>query len=469
MNRRQLFATVSAVAVVGFVVRLPAAPGAPSRSKDRPPNILFVVSDDHMHDALGCAGHPVLKTPHLDRLAADGVRFTHCFSPNPICTPSRACILTGQDSWINGSVTFGRAIKPTSPTWPKLLAAAGYETFYTGKWHNDGRPSTRGFTSGANIWLGGMYDHRRIPLVDYGQPKKARKFRGTFSSTAFADATIKFLEHRPKDRPFAVFLSFTAPHDPWVPPRPYDRMYDMWDMPVPVNFAQTPPFRAQDNFPSLRDQRQLPWPRFRWAVRAGLTQYYGMITQMDAQIGRVLDKLDELNLADDTLVIFVGDHGYSMGSHGFVGKQTMYEEGIRTPLIVRYPRLRRGPPTHDALTTLMDICPTILEAAGVEVPDGVEGRTLLGYYQGRDDPRREQIFAGFASRHKPSYHRMVTRCVRTERYKFIQHLLTDEVELFDLKEDPHEMNNLAGKPEHPALQAELRRKLMAWRAEVDDR
>ncbi|MCZ6792147.1 MAG: sulfatase-like hydrolase/transferase, partial [Planctomycetota bacterium] len=319
----------SVIAMSCLLAALPAASsGTGALPPDRGPltrlNVVLLLSDDHMLTALGCAGNPRIRTPHLDRLAASGVRFTHCFSPNPICTPSRACLLTGQDSWTNGCTFFGKPIAGSSPLWPRLLADAGYETFFTGKWHNDGRPSTRGFTAGADIFVGGMYDHRRLPVVQYGEPRKSRRPASKYSSTLFVDAAIRCLEHREGDKPFALFVSFTVPHDPWVPPPGYSGTYRPADMPVPANFRPEPPFRFdREKFPRLRDQSQLPFPRTRKDVRQALARYYAMITHMDAEIGRLLEKLKEKNLAGRTLVIFTSDHGYSMGSHGFVGKQTM--------------------------------------------------------------------------------------------------------------------------------------------------
>ncbi len=429
-------------------------------------NVVILISDDQMLHALGCAGNQAIKTPHLDRLAGDGVLFTRCFSPNPICTPSRACILTGQDSWTNGCVFFGEPIRESSPLWPRLLAQAGYDTFFAGKWHNDGQPSTRGFTCGAEIFVGGMFDHGQIPVIQYGQPKKARKPAQKYSSELFVDAAIRFLDRRDAGRPFAVYVAFTVPHDPWTPPGEYATMYAPDEMPVPANFMPRPPFQMHPSFPTLRDQRQLPFPRTKADVRRALSQYYGMITHMDVQIGRLLEVLDQQGLAEDTLVIFVSDQGYSLGSHGFVGKQTMYEEGLITPLILRYPRLRRGPPTCDALVSLVDLFPTICEAAGVDVPETVEGQSLLGLYQGKVEKLRDQVFASF---HSPTKHFMSTRCIRTERHKLVQHLLTGEVELFDLATDPLELKNLAGRSDHAKLQEQLTEKLMAWRNQVPER
>jgi arylsulfatase A-like enzyme len=437
-----------------------ACPAASDAAEPGPANVLLIISDDHMLDALGCAGNPAIQTPHLDRLAGDGVLFTRCFTPNPICTPSRANILTGQDSWTNGCIFFGEPIRESSPLWPRLLARAGYDTFFTGKWHNDGQPSTRGFTCGAEVFVGGMYDHAHLPVIQYGQPKKARKPAQKFSSELFVDAAIRFLDQRDGDRPFCIYLAFTAPHDPWIPPGEYATMYAPEEMPVRANFMPRPPFQMHPSFPTLRDQRQLPFPRTEPDVRGALTQYYGMITHMDAQIGRLLAKLDREQLTPNTLVLFLGDHGYSMGSHGFVGKQTMYEEGLITPLIVRYPRLQRGGPTCDALVSLVDLFPTICEAAGVEVPETVEGQSLLRLYQGKVAKIRDHLFATF---HSPTKHYMSTRCIRTERYKLIQHLLTGETELFDLAADPLELHNLAGNPEHARLQSQLTARLMAWR------
>lgn len=427
------------------------------------PNIVFLLSDDHTHDALSSAGHPVVKTPNLDRIAREGVRFTHCFVPNPICTPARAAILTGQDNWTNGVYFFGIPINESSPLWPKQLASAGYETFYTGKWHNDARPEERGFTHGANIWLGGKYDHSALPVVQYGKPRNSREPLDAFSSNAFVDAAIEFLDARQRREataPFCLYVSFTTPHDPWFPPRKYSSLYEPKKIPLPKNFMVRPPFKIHESFPELRDQRQVPFPRTQENVRQALSQYYGLITQMDDQIGRLLDKLNALNLKENTLVMFVGDHGYSLGSHGFVGKQCMYEEGIRTPLLVRFPPWRRATPTNDALVSLIDLFPTLCEAADIHVPKTVEGRSLRKLYQGNEklENQRLEIYAAF---HSPDRHHMSTRCIRTRRHKYIQHLLMGEEELFDLLTDPHELHDLSENPQFKTLRAKLQHKVVA--------
>lgn len=428
-------------------------------------NILLLMSDDHHHAALSCAGAQV-RTPNLDRLAAEGVRFTHCFVPNPICTPARAAIFTGQDNFTNGCYFFGMPIKGESATFAELLSEAGYETWFTGKWHNDGEPWTRGYTSGGPVWRGGVYNHRALPVFEWGGKKRSPA--GKYSSEFFADAAIEFLQGRGEEaKPFCMVMSFTVPHDPWFAPPPFDAMYDPRDMEVPANFMAKPPFKFDAaTFPGLRDQQQIPWPRPQWAIKAALAQYYGMLTHLDGQIGRVLDELQRQGVAEETLVIFVGDHGYSMGSHGFVGKQTMYEEGIRTPLLLRLPQTKRGSrAVNDALVSLMDLMPTICEAAGVGVPATGEGRSLLGLYRGESDWPRDRIFAAFES---PERHGMTTRAVRTKRHKYIQHLITGEAELYDLEADPLEMRNLIKSEQHAKLRGDLEASLNEWRREIGD-
>jgi arylsulfatase A-like enzyme len=203
-----------------------------------------------------------------------------------------------------------------------------------------------------------------------------------------------------------------------------------------------------------------PFPRTPEGVRDVRSRYYGTITHDDQQIGRILDKLDQKQMTDNTLVIFLADHGISLGAHGISGKQIMYDEGIHLPLIIRYPRLKRGRPKNTNLVSLIDIFPTLCEAAGVEVPESIEGRSLLGPYQGKGHWDRECIFSSFVS---PVKHRLNIRCVRTQCFKLIHHLTTDEIELYDLLNDPYELNNLAGVESFADIQRQLTLQLAAWR------
>lgn len=449
-------------------------PASTAANSGERPNVLLIVADDQAHNDLGVAGHSLLKTPNLDRLAREGVHFTHAFSPNPICTPSRAALLTGQDCWTNGCYFFGLPIRDSSVQFATLFSRAGYECFYTGKWHNDGWPSQRGFTSGEYICRGGAPLSRggqaRPVVTDFGG--KNRRQIERFSTTLFTDAAVRFLEHRQAgDTPFLMAVSYTVPHDPWMPPGNYATMYEPAKIPLPPNFMPRPmngatPFRWFTDWhgTNLRDEALMPFPRTPEGVRDIRSRYYGTIAHMDREIGRILDTLDAKELAGRTLVVFLADQGISLGAHGFSGKQTMYEEGIRLPMIVRYPKLKRGRAKVSKLVSLIDVFPTLCEAAGVDVPETVEGTSLLGLYQGRADWSRDRIFAAF---HSPTRHRLISRCIRTERHKLIHNLTTDEVELYDLETDPYELNNLAGRESHSDLQGRLAAELLAWRKRVE--
>lgn len=423
---------------------------------DDRPNIVLLLSDDHNHRALGCSGNAGIRTPHLDRLAAEGVYFQRCFTPNPICTPSRACLYTGQDSWTNGVTFNGKAIREESPLLPRLLAAAGYETSFIGKWHNDGLPWTRGYATGGRCWIGGEFDHFRIELTPFGKTLADRRPAGVYSSVAFTDDAVAYLEED-HDRPFLMVLAYTVGHDVFRAPPGFEGKYAPGEVPLPPNFLPKPPF--EQFFPQIRDETVLPFPRTETSVREATAEYYAMIEHLDGQIGRILAAMKENGLESNTLVVFGSAKGLSLGSHGIVGKQTMYEEGLRTSLIVRHPTLKPASHTQDALVSNMDLLPTICEAAGVAIPAGVEGRSLLGLYDGSRTERRERLFFSY---HDPNRF-TVTRAIRTERHKLVLHLVTGERQLFDLESDPYEIENLAGRPEWAGIERELERELTRWR------
>lgn len=419
-------------------------------------NVVLLLSDDHNHRALGCSGNPVIRTPHLDHLADEGVYFQRCFTPNPICTPSRACLYTGQDSWSNGVTFNGKPVREESPLLPKLLAAAGYETSFIGKWHNDGLPWTRGYATGGRCWIGGEFDHFRIELTPFGKKLADRRPAGVYSSTAFTDDAVAYLGGG-RDRPFLLVVAYTVGHDVFRAPPGCEGKYAPAEVPLPPNFLPKPPF--EQFFPQIRDETVLPFPRTEASVREATAEYYAMIEHLDGQIGRILAALEGNGLGSNTLVVFGSAKGLSLGSHGIIGKQTMYEEGIRTSLIVRHPALKPVSHTQDALVSNMDVLPTICEAAGIAIPAAVEGRSLLGLYDGSRTERRERLFFSY---HDPNRF-TVTRAVRTERHKLVQHLVTGERQLFDLGRDPYEIENLAGRPEWAEIEGKLERELIQWR------
>ena len=429
--------------------------GSLAVAEDDRPNFLIILSDDHNYRALGCSGNKAIMTPHLDRLAKEGVYFNRCFTPNPICTPSRACIYTGQDSWTNGVTFNGKAIKEDSPVLPKLLANAGYETAFVGKWHNDGKPWTRGYTTGGRCWAGGKFDHFEMDVTPFGGEAKDRVKADRYSTTLFTDDAVEYLE-QDHETPFCLVLAYTVAHDDFLAPPGYEGKYSPESIPLPPNFMAKPPFEQFN--PTIRDERELPFPRVGKSIREATAEYYAMIEHMDQNIGRMLSVLNEKEIEKNTVVIFCSVKGLSMGSHGIIGKQTMYEEGLRTSLIVRHPKLKAAEDVNSELVSSTDILPTVCEAAGIPIPGAVEGESLLGLYKGTGKPRTQLFF----SYHDPT-RSTVTRAIRTKHHKLIHHLVTGERQLFDLMKDPIEMANLAGTPELKSLEDSLTEKLEKWR------
>lgn len=448
-SRRQFLGTAAGTALGLMTAHTPRASAAPDR-----PNLLLIVSDDHHFRALGTESRGLIHTPNLDRLAAEGTHFTHCYVSNPICTPSRATMLTGQYGFRNGVTFFGHPIHDASPRWPQLLADAEYRQIgYTGKWHNDQRPLHHGFTAMRHTFLGGMHDYDRIPVVQGSDDPRAYVNRNP--TEVFTDGALDLLESF-RGGPFALQLSFTAPHDPRVAPPAYEAMYPPEAMPLPPNYMAQP--RFDPGTLDIRDEKLLERPLDPMEIRRETGRYYAMITHMDAQIGRVLEWLESRGQFDNTLIAFVGDNGLTLGAHGLLGKQTLLDDGVRVPLIVRGPGVARGA-RCDALVDVMDLMPTLCEAGGAPVPEGVDGRSLWPHLRDAAAPGRDTVFGHYED---------LFRSVRTRHYKYIHHLKTVREELFDLGADPYELHDIAGIPAHAETQTNLRNRLTQWRADMGD-
>ncbi len=429
-------------------------PAAPESKPKARPNVLLIVSDDHWYDALGCAGHPIVRTPNLDRLASQGVRFTHAFVEIPICTPSRAAFLSGRYGPGNGVTFFSHKIKDVA-FWPEVLTTAGYQTAATGKWHNDGRPGTHGFSWTRNVFLGGMCDYTDPKLIQ-GLDDKPQVVKGNITEL-ITDAAVGFLAERDQNRPFFLYVAYTAPHDPRTPPPRYEQMYPAAKMPLPDNFMSAPPF--DPGTLDIRDEKLLDRPLEPSEVRREIGRYYGLITHLDSQVGRILKELDERNLDDNTIVVFMGDNGLTLGSHGLLGKQTLYDEGVRVPLIIRHPAGRLRGEVRDALVGLLDIFPTVCEWTKTPTPEGLDGRSLAALYAGSAPKVRDEVYGRYDN---------LFRSVRTDRYKLIQYLALGKLELFDIQKDPLELNDLADDPAMKATRDDLLARLMKWREVQND-
>ncbi len=448
--------------LIGLALALGAAARTSSLAAPadtRPPNILLIVSDDQRADAIGAYDNPHIETPHLDRLVREGVSFRNAYCMGSmhgaVCQPSRAMLNSGR--------TLYRAPLDLQsvPILPEVLRKAGYTTFGTGKWHNGRASFARGFSKGRAIFFGGMSNHLKVPIVDLitdGQSKRFGPVRtgDRFSSELFADAAVDFLEHHPPDKPFYCYVAFTAPHDPRMPPAAYHARYQQSPPPLPANFMPQHPFN--NGWLTGRDESLAPWPRTPEIIRQQLGEYYGMISHMDAQVGRILRALEAAGHRRRTIIIFTSDHGLALGSHGLLGKQNLYEHSMKSPLIVVGP----GIPSQrsiDALVYLFDLFPTICHLAHATIPQGVEGRDLVPLWRGDATAVHNSLFTAYENSQ---------RAVRDTRWKLIRYPRINKTQLFDLQNDPNELTDLAGDPQHQPTVDRLMQSLRAWRQRVGD-
>ena len=437
------------------------------------PNVLFIMADDHRHDAIAACGNPCVRTPHLDALIASGTHFRRNYMlgglSGAVCVPARAALHTGSHPFrasvgahVDGYRDLLR-LRPDKALMAETFREAGYHTFATGKWHNCRASFARSFADGANIFFGGMSDHDRVPLHDFDAtghyPDDANYIGDGFSSDLFADAAIDFLNGYSAEAPFFLYLSFTAPHDPRTPPEGY--AYDPAAVDLPTNFASEHPFDNGDM--RLRDEVLADFPRTESEVRQHIADYYGMIEHMDAKIGQVLAALEASGYADNTLVVYTADHGLAVGQHGLMGKQNMYEHSVSVPLVVRGAGVPSGKAV-DALSLTYDIYPTLCELAGIEVPNSVESSSLVPLMHDGHSVLHETVY---------SHYKDIQRMVGDGRWKLIRYYRSadgqagsERVQLFDLANDPWEMNDLSEREE--AHVARLQGALDGWMRAVGD-
>jgi arylsulfatase A-like enzyme len=428
-----------------------------ARRSVRKCNVLFLFADDQRFDTIRALGNGDIFTPHLDSLVKRGISFRNAYimggNSGAVCMPSRAMLLTGRGLYhIEGQ---GGSIPEIHVMLPELFRKDGYTTFGTGKWHNGREAFARCFTDGAEIMFGGMSDHWNVPVYHF-DPTGAYETKipviedplhsnrvtlqgydhiteGKHSSELFADATIDFLERHDSSNPFFLYVSFTAPHDPRSMPEEFLEMYDPQKIPLPKNFMPQHPFDNGEM--EVRDEQLAGFPRTAEEVHRHLVEYYAMITHLDAQIGRILEALKRTGQTDNTLIIFTGDNGLAVGQHGLMGKQSVYEHSVHVPLVMCGPDIPRGE-SRNALCYLIDILPTVCELTGRSIPDSVEGKSLNPVIRKEREGVRDAVYFTYKN---------CQRALRKGRWKLILYNVKGEkhVQLFDLEDDPWEMNNLA--------------------------
>jgi arylsulfatase A-like enzyme len=414
------------------------------------PNVLFLFADDMRADSIGALGNPVVKTPNLDRLVRRGVSFTnaYCMGGNSpaVCTPSRNMLLSGQ-AFFRWKDHRSPLLPPGRPAGllcpgeglnvPASFQQAGYQTYHHGK---------KGNTA--------LEIQARFEINKYLQDDLADRVDGE-PGRQIADEAIAFLTQRQDSRPFFMYLAFGNPHDPRVAAEKYLGLYSRDQIPLPKNFLPQHPFDNGEM--TIRDEKLSPWPRTEAEIRRHLHEYYAVISGLDHHIGRVLAALEAAGQLDNTLILFSADQGVAIGSHGLLGKQNLYEDGMKVPLIFAGPGIAPG--RSDALVYLLDLYPTLCELTGATPAAGIDGRSFAGILQGRAKAAREDLFFAY---------RDVQRALRTDRYKLIRYPQIHRTQLFDLSVDPEETHDLAADPAQAALIADLTARLEARQRQFGD-
>ncbi len=446
------------------------------------PNILFIMTDDHVTKALSCYGSRLMETPNLDRIADEGMRFDNCYVTNSLCAPSRATILTGKYGHKNGVTEniFGskEPFDGSQQTVPKLMQSAGYQTALVGKWHLQSTPT------GFDYWI-------RLPGQGrYNNPEFIEKGGNRFSVDGYVtdiinDYTIDTIEDfRQNSDPFIVFSHHKAPHRGWVPPARYSDLFSDRDLPEPetlyddyssrahpadhadMKISEMPDFSAQEA-DTDRERKQIKYQKY-------AKHYLATIKAFDDNVGELLDHLDQTGLAENTVVIYTSDNGMFVGDHGWFDKRFMYEESLHIPLLVRYPKEIPAGTVSDQHVLNLDFPETFLDYAGASIPSDMQGRSIRPILRGKKNINwRDSIYYHYYE--YPGPHTVLPHYgVRTDRYKLMYfypsdgHDFSGAWELFDLEKDPFEVNNVYGESAYQDIQKELKQELARLRREYDD-
>lgn len=447
-------AVVIGVALVAtWAASATAVVGAATAGVNARPNLVVISSDDHRWDGLGAAGHPTIQTPHLDRLARIGVHFRQATVNVSQCLPVRGSLLTGLPAHAHGAYSHHHrapeASRPESfsdlPTVPSLLAGAGYRTVLIGKWHLDSDPWRVGFDR-TGTWLPAGAGPYESPLLHRGESREPVTVPG-FTQEIFAGEAVEFLtSEAARERPFLLWLAFTAPHAPFEPnPERIRALYRG----IPPGDLRPP------GFPS--DIPGNDWLHYAEAV-----------SHLDEQVGRVLDAIERGGLAESTVLVFLGDNGHMMGERGVgvsgaAGKVVPYEASVRIPMIVWAPGRQGARGGSDLAVSTLDLPPTLLALAGVGIPPGWPGRDLTPALSDLAAAGFEEAWSEWADEVSPQFGGLAHRLIRTPSYKLIVWRDAGRPdELYDLAADPRELDNLAGRPEAAAVEARLRERLAHW-------
>ena len=511
MHKIQSFlATKGLVASAGLLFSMVTSCSEPQPREQRP-NFIFIMSDDHAVQAISAYDHPVSQlapTPNIDRLAEEGALFTHNYCGNSICGPSRATILTGMHSHAHGFTrNVSEGFDGSQQTLPKMMRKNGYQTALIGKWHLISKPT------GFDYWkiLPGQGAYNNPDFVTMGD---TARYSG-YATDLITDFTKDWLDDRNKDKPFFLMMHHKAPHRNWMPAERHYEQYDKVDFPVPLTYFDDYDGRFAASKQEMniyrdmyeghdlkmvqsegsRDLRFDPWPhawidrlteketeRFwdayrdkadsyfqldttneksvaLWKYQRYMEDYMATIKSVDESVGKILDYLDENNMADNTIVVYTTDQGFYLGEHGWFDKRFMYEESMIMPLLMRYPESIEPGTEVTGLTQNIDFAPTLLDYADIEIPDNMHGRSFKKLLEGeRPDDWRDALYYHYYE--FPGFHSVRAHYgVKKRRYKLMHFYKEDIWELYDLKNDPLEVHNIYGKEGTEAITDSLKEEI----------
>lgn len=492
------------ICLAGFVCLTAAGPAQAQNAPDQRPNILFIMSDDHTAQAISAYGgilSTVLPTPNIDRIGEEGVRLNNCYATNSISTPSRGAILTGQYSHRNQVYTLHDPLSPSLPNVAKELQSGGYQTAVVGKWHLHAEPT--GF-DWYNVFPGQGRYHNPI-LIEKGNwgsdPNKEKGYKGTkyegHSSDVVASQAISYLEHRDKDKPFFLMCHFKAPHRPWQPAERFKDLLKDVTVPEPDNLLDTYDGKAAysrqlhmslEHMDSTDLKCAIPKgmtrdEQRRWAYQLYIKDYLRCVAGVDENVGRILDYLDQNGLTENTIVIYTGDQGFFLGEHGWFDKRLMYEESMRMPFLIRYPKEIKPGNVNTDITLNIDFAPTFLDFAGIKKPEYMQGESFRKNLTG-DTPAtwRKAMYYRYWQNADVYHNAPANYGIRTDRYKLIfyygeslnkrgtakRSIQPPGWELYDMVNDPHEMTNLYNDPKYQDIVKELKKQLLELKEQYGD-
>ena len=431
------------------------------------PNIMFIFADDLTHEGIAAYGLTEVKTPNLDRLVNNGVSFMHAYNMGAwngaVCMASRAMLNTG--CFVNRA---RQAVK-TKPRWSDMMNDAGYSTYMTGKWHV---PDTPRFDVIKDV-RPGMPNQTK---EGYNRPKDEDAYKigwkpwetkyngfwkgGTHWTQVVADNTLGFFEQvKGDDSPFFMYLAFNAPHDPRQSPKEYVDMYPLDSIKVPKDFLPEYPYAEAICGKRLRDETLMPYPRTEYSVKVNRQEYYASISYMDYHIGRMLDALEASGKADNTYIIFSADHGLSVGHHGLVGKQNMYEVSMSAPFVMVGPGIKKNSRV-DIPIYIQDAMATTLDLAGIKKPEYVEFKSLLPILNGETKTHYDKIYGKYIDKQ---------RMILDGDWKLIMYTYAEKkMRLFNIKKDPLEMNDQIDNPEYAPKVKQLRSEFIELQKDMGD-